>query len=137
MDIKKILIIRFSSLGDIILITAFIRELRKQFPLAQIDFLTTTTFGGVLEHNPHLSAIIQFDRGKKFPELNRLINQCKKTNYDLVFDAHRSLRSRLFILKLFGFKSFFKKNIVRIDKRSLKSTNSIRLFPSDRPIVNC
>ena len=120
MNIKKILVIRFSSLGDIILITAFIRELRKQFPLAQIDFLTSTTFSGVLENNPYLSDIIQFNRGKKLPELNRIGNKCKKTNYDLIFDAHRSLRSRLFILKLFGFKSFYKKNIIRIDKRSLK-----------------
>jgi len=120
MNIKKILVVRFSSLGDIILITAFIRELKKQFPGSEIDFLTSTTFSGVLENNPHLSKIIPFNRKGKPTELNRIVNDCRKENYDLVFDAHRSLRSRLFTLKLYGFKSLFKKNIIRIDKRSLK-----------------
>ncbi|MBT4289507.1 MAG: glycosyltransferase family 9 protein [Deltaproteobacteria bacterium] len=120
MHIKRILVVRFSSLGDIILITAFIRELKKQFPNAAIDFLTSTTFSGVLENNPHLSEIIQFNRKGKSTDLNQIVTDCRKKNYDLVFDAHRSLRSRLFILKLYGLKSFFKKNIIRIDKRSLK-----------------
>lgn len=119
MSIKKILVIRFSSLGDIILATGLFRELKKVFPDAEIDFFSSTTFGSICANNPHISNLILLDRSAGKTELNRLVKICQSNKYDLILDAHRSLRSRLFIWKYFnGFPFFQSTKILKIDKRS-------------------
>lgn len=120
MDIKRILIIRFSSLGDIILLTPLFRETRKRFPAVKIDFLTSTTFATLCSNNPHLNRIITLERTKGLKEVNRVIQQNLANNYDLILDAHRSIRSRLLLLRWFGWSYFLTKRISRIDKRSFK-----------------
>lgn len=120
MKIKQILVIRFSSLGDIILLTPLFREIKQRFPEAKIHFLTSTTFGEVCQNNPHIDRFLILDREKGAADLARIVNELKSTTYDLVLDAHRSLRSRLVLLKTFGFLFPFKKNFRWIDKRSGK-----------------
>ncbi len=120
MNIRNILVIRFSSLGDIILLTPLFRELKKKFPQANIDFFTSTTFQSICLNNPNISTIIPLDRKKGNSELSRIVKLIKSKNYDLFFDAHYSLRSRLFLFRLFGARYFFNKSIKRIDKRSWK-----------------
>ena len=135
----KILVIRFSSLGDIILLTPLFREIKKIYPDSTLDFLTSTTFAPLCQNNPNINHILSLDRkgGKK--ELNRIVQQCRKEGYTLVFDAHQSLRSRVLLIKCFGIFSTFSRKIRRIDKRSLKRNlllhakiNLLRLFPSQR-----
>ncbi|MEO5646756.1 MAG: glycosyl transferase, partial [Chitinophagaceae bacterium] len=53
----KFLIIRFSSIGDIVLTTPVIRCLRKKFPDATIHYLTKRAFKGIVENNPYLDKI--------------------------------------------------------------------------------
>lgn len=119
MSIKKILVIRFSSLGDIILATGLFRELKKKFPDAEVDFLSSTTFGSICANNPHINHLMLLDRSAGKPELNKLVKSCQSNKYDLILDAHRSLRSRLFILKYFkGIPWFRKTKVLKIDKRS-------------------
>ncbi len=120
MSINRILIIRFSSLGDIILLTPLFRETRKRFPKSKIDFLTSTSFASVCQNNPNINNIITLDREKGSQELNRIVAKVKQTNYDLILDGHQSLRSRLLLFKLFGFLARLKKPIGLIDKRSFK-----------------
>ena len=119
MSIKKILVIRFSSLGDIILATGLFRELKKLFPDAEIDFLSSTTFGSICANNPHINDLMLLNRSAGKSELNKLVKICQSNKYDLILDAHRSLRSRLFIFKYFnGFPFFKKTKVLKIDKRS-------------------
>src|SRR5208337_4240649 len=90
---QNILIIRFSSLGDIVLASPLIRIVREKFPTAQIDFLTKSAYVDVLKFNPHLSSVIELktsDRG----ELTTLSKSLRNERYDLVLDIHNSLRSR-------------------------------------------
>ncbi|MFW5659676.1 MAG: glycosyltransferase family 9 protein, partial [Bacteroidota bacterium] len=54
---QKFLIIRFSSIGDIILTTPIIRSLRKAYPDAQIHFLTKAQYANLLAPNPHIDRL--------------------------------------------------------------------------------
>lgn len=118
---EKILIIRFSSLGDIILVTPLFRETKRIFPDAQIDFLTAKEFGGICENNPHIRKQLLLDRKRSKESFQEILETVRAEGYDLVLDAHRSLRSRALIWKWFGFfTSSFSKKIKNIDKRSWK-----------------
>jgi heptosyltransferase-2 len=90
---NKILIIRFSSLGDIVLTSPLVRSLRAQFPRAQIDFLVKEEYADLVRFNPNLSSVIEMRHGD-WEELQTLVNQIQTERYDLVVDLHNSLRSR-------------------------------------------
>ena len=104
---RRILVIRFSSLGDLVLTTPLYRELRQAFPNAKITLLTSDGFGKVLVNNPHLDHILFHPRHERFSELQALAAQLNAAAFDLVYDAHRSLRSRWLVARLtaFGLKS--------------------------------
>ncbi len=120
MNVERILVIRFSSLGDIILLTPLFREIKKQFTNAKLDFLTTTTFDSVCENNPHLDSIISFERSNESAEIARITSLLKRNKYDLILDAHNSLRSRIILIRAFGFFYWLNSSIKSIDKRSWK-----------------
>lgn len=90
---NKILIIRFSSLGDIVLTSPLVRSLRAQFPFAQIDFLVKEEYADLVKFNPNLSSVIEMRRGD-WDELQTVVNQVQSEKYDLLVDLHNSLRSR-------------------------------------------
>ena len=58
---EKILIIRLSSIGDILLTTPFIRQIRKKFLQSKIDFVIKKEFADLLNHNPNLNNLIKYD----------------------------------------------------------------------------
>ena len=91
--LDKILIIRFSSLGDILLASPLVRLLRRAYPHAQIDFLLKSKFADLMRYNPDLSSLIELSTsdGK---ELNELRRRIQTVRYDAIFDLHNSLRSR-------------------------------------------
>lgn len=84
----KILIIRFSSIGDIILTTPIIRCTKKAFPTAEIHFLTKASFKNLLQYNPHITKIHTL-QGDIQPLLLDLI----KEKFDVVIDLHKNLRT--------------------------------------------
>lgn len=88
-EIKKILIIRFSSFGDIVLTYPFITQLRKIFPNAQIDFLTKEKFAPLVKMHKDVNSILEY-HGEKTGELKVRI---KQNNYDLILDIHKNIRS--------------------------------------------
>jgi lipopolysaccharide heptosyltransferase II len=92
-EIKKILIIRFSSIGDILLASPLIRVLRNAFPEANIDFIIKSEYADLVKFDPNLSSIIELRSNDK-NELKELKNTLYKTQYDVVIDIHNSLRSR-------------------------------------------
>ncbi|MES2138823.1 MAG: glycosyltransferase family 9 protein [Bacteroidota bacterium] len=85
---KKILIIRFSSIGDIVLTTPVIRCTKLQKPDIEIHYLTKKSFKGILEHNPYISKIHLIEK-----EVSEVIEDLKKENFDLVVDLHNNIRS--------------------------------------------
>src|SRR3989442_1753493 len=88
---RKILIIRLSSLGDIILASPLIRVLRRNLPHAQIDFLVKPEFSEILRFNPHLSSIFELSPQGGLNAVGRML---RGERYDLLLDIHNSLRSR-------------------------------------------
>lgn len=113
----KFLIIRFSSIGDIVLTTPVIRCLRKKFPDAEIHFLTKQAFRGILELNPYLDKIHTL--GDSF-EL--MLHELKTEEYDHIIDLHHNLRTLRIKRFLKGVKStsFNKLNIEKYILTNLK-----------------
>lgn len=93
-DIKKILIIRLSSLGDIVLTTPVIRALKDKFPQAEIYFLTKSKYASLLKSNPHLSGIMELE-GQGLDGFLSTLHRIRDLNFDLVIDLHANLRSFL------------------------------------------
>ncbi len=92
---KKYLIIRFSSIGDIVLTTALIRCLKLQQPEAEVHFITKKQFLPLLEANPYLDKIYTISKN-----ISEVLPQLKAENYSNVVDLHKSLRSRELLLRL-------------------------------------
>jgi len=101
---KKILIIRFSSFGDIVQCTGVLPALKRAYPEVNIEWLTRSEFVSLLEINPLVNKVIGFDRSLGFWGLIKLGLKLRKNNFDLVFDAHNNLRS-LFLRLIFFFSN--------------------------------
>ena len=125
----KILVIRFSSLGDIILLSCIFREIKKQFSDANIVFMTSREFEDIYKKNPHIAKIYAFDRKDGVGELFRARRYLKQQKFDLVIDAHRSLRSYLVC-----FQNTKKKTVV--NKRTVSRYLQIYWKNKPKEIVN-
>ncbi len=91
----KYLIIRFSSIGDIVLTTPIVRCLKKQKPDAVIHYVTKKAFKSILEHNPYIDKIFCIDK-----DVDEVVGDLKKEDYDFVIDLHHNLRSTILKRKL-------------------------------------
>lgn len=96
----KFLVIRFSSIGDIVLTTPVIRVLKKQFPNSEIHYVTKQSNALLVNNNPYIDKVYLLE-----DNLRNLINKLKQENYDFVIDLHRNLRSLIIKISL-GRKSF-------------------------------
>jgi heptosyltransferase-2 len=101
----KILIIRLSSIGDILLTTAFIRQTRQTFPDAEIDFVVKKKFSGLIRYNPNIDNLFEYDDSKNiiFSEFVKLFRGCV---YDYIFDLHNNFRSIYLRQKISSKKKF-------------------------------
>jgi len=95
----KILVLRFSSIGDIVLTTPVVRALAQQVPGAQVHFATKPAYRGLLEANPHVTKVHCLTGG-----LGELVQALKAERFDYVVDLHHNLRTRLIKWRL-GVKS--------------------------------
>ncbi|MGE5107805.1 MAG: glycosyltransferase family 9 protein [Sphingobacteriales bacterium] len=84
----KILIIRFSSIGDIVLTTPVIRCLKKQVPDAEIHFAVKKSFLTVVQSNPYIDKIHVLEN-----DLHTLITELKKEHFDYIVDLHKNART--------------------------------------------
>ncbi|HEX5004671.1 MAG TPA: lipopolysaccharide heptosyltransferase II [Gemmatimonadales bacterium] len=87
----RILLVRFSSIGDILLTTPLIRALRARHPGARIDALTKVRFAPLLADNPRLDVVLTPVDGETVPALARRL---RPNGYTHHLDLHGSLRSR-------------------------------------------
>lgn len=86
----KILVIRFSSIGDIVLTTPVVRCLKQQLPGVELHYLTKPAFAGILEPNPYIDKVILLKA-----RLKQTIRALKAEGYDMVVDLHHNQRSWL------------------------------------------
>jgi ADP-heptose:LPS heptosyltransferase len=99
----KILILRFSSIGDIVLTTPVPRTIKTQLH-CEVHFCTKIQYAGILENNPYIDKVHVLK-----DDLSQLIKVLKQEKYDYIIDLHHNLRT-LVIKKRLGVKSFsFKK----------------------------
>ena len=87
---KRILIIQTAFLGDVILATPVVSELKRKFPNASIDFLVKKGNESLLNGNPKINEVITFDKSSgKWKSIIRLTKEFRATRYDLVINLHR------------------------------------------------
>lgn len=103
----KVLVIRFSSIGDIVLTSPVLRCLKQQLPGAEMHFLTKGMFRGLVEHSPYVDRVHVLE-----DSLGAVIKELKKEKFDLVVDLHRNMRTLRVKLALGAkSKSFAKLNL--------------------------
>lgn len=90
----KTLIVRFSSVGDIVLSSLLVRAFRQRFLHAQIDYLVKSEFAELVRYNPHVSHVLEFPQNGRFADLADIRRRIVNEKYDLIVDLHDSLRSR-------------------------------------------
>ncbi len=98
----KILIIRFSSIGDIVLTTPVVRCIKQQLPNAEIHFLTKESFSSILQGNPHIFQL-HFLRNS----IEATVSKLKMIRFDFIVDLHKNQRTfairRLMRVKSYSF----------------------------------
>ncbi len=110
----KFLIIRFSSIGDIVLTTPVIRNLKKQVEHAEVHFLTKQAFSPILKSNPYIYKV------HVLTDFNPLIKSLKAESFDYIIDLHHNLRSK-------RVKNALKKMSFSFDKLNLKKWMLVKL----------
>ncbi|MBW4890728.1 glycosyltransferase family 9 protein [Mucilaginibacter sp. HMF5004] len=104
----KILVIRFSSMGDIIYTTPIVRCLKQQLPGAEIHFLTKPAFKYIYDDNPYVDKVLLLK-----DKLSDTIQEIKSGQYDHIIDLHNNLRTAIIKFKTGIRSSTFPKYTVR------------------------
>ncbi|MCD6013135.1 MAG: glycosyltransferase family 9 protein [Flavipsychrobacter sp.] len=84
----KVLVIRFSSIGDIVLTTPVVRCLKQKHPQAEVHYLTKVAFGPILVNNPYIDKLFYLQ-----DDLQEVVELLKKEKYDHVIDLHNNVRT--------------------------------------------
>lgn len=87
---QKILIIRFSSIGDIVLTTPVIRTLKTQLVDCEVHYCTKATYAPILRENPYISKVHLLNNN-----LRELISELKRERFDVIIDLHKNLRTSI------------------------------------------
>jgi len=124
-EAKKILIIRLSSLGDVLLTTPVLRSLMKNYPDLTIDFLVKQNFEVAIRLNPNINSVIIYNDS---PELT---TQLKENDYDVVIDLHNNFRTKKIVKQLgLPYYKFIKPNL----EKFLLVHTKINLLKEKKPI---
>ncbi|MCO6501291.1 MAG: glycosyltransferase family 9 protein [Vicingus serpentipes] len=92
----KILIIRFSSIGDIVLTTPVVRSLKEQLEgELEIHFLIKKQYRSIVDHNPNISKVHTIEKST-----NEVLEVLVQEKFDYVIDLHKNLRSKRVVKKL-------------------------------------
>ena len=123
----KILVVRFSSIGDIVLTTPVVRMLKKQLN-AQVHFLTKSAYVSLLKNNPYIDSVYQIENS-----ITEVIADLKKEKYDYVIDLHSNLRTQILKFRLgVAAKSFNKLNMEKFMLTNFKLDNMPKIHIVDR-----
>lgn len=92
-DPKKILVIRLSSIGDIILTTPLLRSLKKKFPTSQVTFLIKKQYAELLQYSPYVDRLISFDQAAGLKGWKAIASELRNEGVEVLLDIHKNLRS--------------------------------------------
>lgn len=95
MNKTKFLILRFSSIGDIVLTTPVVRCIKLQYPEAEVHFATKKQFKVLVENNPYVDKYHLLEKS-----LNPFIKTLQSEDYDYVIDLHNNLRTSIIKFRL-------------------------------------
>ena len=84
----KILVLRFSSIGDIVLTSPVLRCVKQQVPGVELHMATKTAFGDLVRFNPHVDRVHELGE-----DLGSLIGRLRPERFDAVIDLHHNLRT--------------------------------------------
>jgi ADP-heptose:LPS heptosyltransferase len=126
--VSKFLLLRFSSIGDIVLTSPVIRCLKEQLPGAEVHFLTKRSFEPVLQHNPYIDRLHLTGTGDQLP-----LRELKAERFDAIIDLHHNLRT-LRVAAALGVKryAFRKLNVEKWLRVNLKVDRLPKLHIVDR-----
>jgi len=101
---KKILIIRFSSFGDIVHSMSVIGALKDKFPNSEVHWLCRSDFVKLLQSEKRINKVWGFDRKAGLFGLLKYSAQLSSQNFDIIYDAHSNLRSKIasIVLRIMG-----------------------------------
>nr|WP_319400374.1 glycosyltransferase family 9 protein [uncultured Carboxylicivirga sp.] len=109
---KKILIIRLSSIGDIIQCMSVISGIKNKFPEAEIHWVVRSDMASLVKIDPRIDKLWEFNRKDGLSGVFKLGARLKTEKFDLIYDAHSNIRSNIFKLILcpLGICNLFNKN---------------------------
>lgn len=102
-DIRRILIVKWSAMGDVVLATALMEDIRRAFPTAVLHLNTLPAYAGLFAHDPRFDEVWAIDvrkRGARLTNALAWIRRVRRGRYDLVVDLQRTDRSRLLLTLL-------------------------------------
>ncbi len=122
--INKILVIRLSSMGDVVLTTPLVRSLRREFPNARIDFLLNKSFSEIYKFNPNIDNLILYDRELSKQQIikdrDNYLKEQGIAKYDLIIDLQKNKRSK-------AWTAGISENIKRVEKNRLHKLSLVYL----------
>ncbi len=110
---QKILIVRFSSIGDIVQSTSPLKTIRKVFPDSLITFLTINTYAPLLEMHPDIDSLLSIKRKQSFKNLLEVRKYLRDERFQVIYDLHNSIRSNFLTYRI-------SKEVYRLKKPRLK-----------------
>jgi ADP-heptose:LPS heptosyltransferase len=122
--LKKFLIIRFSSIGDIVLTTPIIRALKEQQEGSEVHFLTKKAFEQVIASNPFIDKIYTIEK-----RIGEVVPDLRKEGYDEIIDLHKNFRS-------YGIRTKLKAKAFSFDKLNFKKWLLVRFKINKMPDVH-
>ncbi|MCO4783868.1 MAG: glycosyltransferase family 9 protein [Candidatus Cloacimonetes bacterium] len=154
---KKILVFKLGAIGDVLMTTPFLRELKLKEPASCVDYLVGNWSSAVLKNNPNINKLIEVEDSifykKQISKLLKLYSQLNSEQYDEIYLLHRNLFYyyyfySLFPKKLHGFRTiqscFLKEefdesqhhlyNYSRLVKKDTKSTQMDFYLPKDHQL---
>ena len=120
----KFLLIRFSSIGDIVLTSPIIRAIKTQIPGAKVHYLTKKSYESLVFPSPYLDKVFTFSNS-----LSETISELQKENYSLVIDLHKNLRSAQIVLAL-------RKSALSFDKLNIEKWMAVNLKVNKLPSIH-
>lgn len=110
-DLRRILLIRLSSLGDVLLMTPLLKLLHRACPRAEIDVLTRFEYRDLLRSHPAITRLLTFESDQP---LRHTLSALRVNTYDLALDLHCTLRSQLLLRMLRGRRKLtYNKRVLR------------------------
>jgi ADP-heptose:LPS heptosyltransferase len=128
---SKVLIVRFSSIGDIIQCMSVVGGIKHQWPDAELHWVTRSDMASLLKIDPRIDEIWEYDKKSGFGKLLKLFVQLRKQGFTHVYDAHSNIRSTIlwWVFKLgFSPAKWVTRRKDRL-KRLLLFSFGINLFP--------